>query len=183
MKRQFLCDIQSLMSVGFLLYLFMNDFLPGRLMFAAVVIQWCFMIGVNVSCVYVAPQNIPSAIALTHGNNVVLHRIIMPEPLLNVAQLIVQFAHHFSSTALYKHTYSQRSSTKYEREALFGRSSVTTSPCYTSCCKDDVLADLPWKDERGPSSIRRTLEPFQRQHWGHFWETGRSAFGLFQAHI
>ena len=38
--------------------------------------------------------------------------------------------------------------------------------------------DLPWKDERGPSSIRRTLEL-----WGNFWETGRSAYRLFRAHI
>ena len=29
--------------------------------------------------------------------------------------------------------------------------------------KEKALDDLPWKDERGPSSIRRTLEPFQRQ--------------------
>ena len=37
--------------------------------------------------------------------------------------------------------------------------------------KEEVLDDLPWKDERGPSSIRQTLEPFKRQHWGNFWET------------
>ena len=42
--------------------------------------------------------------------------------------------------------------------------------------------DLPWKDERGPSSVAQTLEPFQRQHWGHFWETGWSTYGLFRAH-
>ena len=36
-KRLFLCDMHSLMSVGFLMYLFMNDFLPICL-FAAVVI-------------------------------------------------------------------------------------------------------------------------------------------------
>ena len=30
MKRQFfLCDMHSLMSVGFLMYLFVNDILPG----------------------------------------------------------------------------------------------------------------------------------------------------------
>ena len=29
MKRQCLSDIHRLMSVGFLMYLFMNDFLPG----------------------------------------------------------------------------------------------------------------------------------------------------------
>ena len=29
--------------------------------------------------------------------------------------------------------------------------------------KEKALDDLPWKDETGPSSIRRTLEPFQRQ--------------------
>ena len=35
------------------------------------------------------------------------------------------------------------------------------------------------KDQRGPSSIRRTLEPFQRQCRENFWETGWSACGLF----
>ena len=41
MMRQFLCDMHSLMSVGFLLYLFMNDFLPECL-FAVVVILLMF---------------------------------------------------------------------------------------------------------------------------------------------
>ena len=36
MKRQFVCNLQSLMSVGFLMYLFMNDILPGCL-FAVVI--------------------------------------------------------------------------------------------------------------------------------------------------
>ena len=48
--------------------------------------------------------------------------------------------------------------------------------------KEETLDNLPWKDERGPSSIRRTMEPFQRRHWGNFWETGWSAYGLFRAH-
>ena len=34
--------------------------------------------------------------------------------------------------------------------------------------KEEALDDLPWKNEREPSSIRRTLEPFQRQCWGNF---------------
>ena len=45
-----------------------------------------------------------------------------------------------------------------------------------------ALGDLLWKDARGPSSIRWTLEPFQRQRWGNFWETGWSTYGLFRAH-
>ena len=48
--------------------------------------------------------------------------------------------------------------------------------------KEEALDDLPWKDERGPSSVRRTLELFQRQLWENFWETGWSAYGLFRAH-
>ena len=48
--------------------------------------------------------------------------------------------------------------------------------------KEEALDDLPWKDGRGPSSIRRTLELFQTQSWGNVWETGRSAYGLFRAH-
>ena len=35
-KRQFLCVVHSLLSAGFLMYLFMNDFLPGCL-FAVVI--------------------------------------------------------------------------------------------------------------------------------------------------
>ena len=37
--------------------------------------------------------------------------------------------------------------------------------------KEEALDDLPWTDERGPWSIRRALEPFQRRHWGNVWET------------
>ena len=48
--------------------------------------------------------------------------------------------------------------------------------------EEEALDDLPWKDERGPSSVRRTLEPFQRQRWDNFWETELSASGLFRAH-
>ena len=56
---------------NFLMFLSMNDFLPGCLF--AVVIK-CFMIGVNVWWVYLAPQNIPRAISLlTLGNKVVLY--------------------------------------------------------------------------------------------------------------
>ena len=48
--------------------------------------------------------------------------------------------------------------------------------------KEQALDDLPGKDERGPLSVRRTLEPFQRQRWGNFWETRWSEYGLFRAH-
>ena len=48
--------------------------------------------------------------------------------------------------------------------------------------KEKALDDLPRKDERGPSSIRRTLEAFQRRRWGNFWETEWSAYGLFRAY-
>ena len=55
------------------MFLSMNDFLPGCL-FAVVVIK-CFMIGVNVLLVYLAPHKIPHAISvLTLGNKVVLYR-------------------------------------------------------------------------------------------------------------
>ena len=43
-------------------------------------------------------------------------------------------------------------------------------------------SSLKGRDERGPSSIRRTLEPFQRQHWGNFRETGCSPYWLFWVH-
>ena len=41
-----LCDMHSLMPMGFFMFLSMNDFSPGRL-FAVVVIK-CFLSGVNV---------------------------------------------------------------------------------------------------------------------------------------
>ena len=41
---------------------------------------------------------------------------------------------------------------------------------------------LPWKDERGPSSIRRTLALLPRERWRNFSETGWSACGLYWAH-
>ena len=34
----------------------------------------------------------------------------------------------------------------------------------------------------GPSSVRWTLELFQRRRWANFWETGWSAYGLFRTH-
>ena len=56
--------------VCFVVVVSMNDFLPGCLF--AVVIK-CFMIGVNVWWVYLAPQNIPRVISvLTLGNKVIL---------------------------------------------------------------------------------------------------------------
>ena len=63
------------MPVGFFMFLSMNDFLPGCL-FAVVVIK-CFMNGVNVWWVYLAPPNIPRAISvLTLGNKVILYCIV-----------------------------------------------------------------------------------------------------------
>ena len=54
--------------------------------------------------------------------------------------------------------------------------------CRRDAWKEEALYDILWKDERGPSSIKRTLELLQRRHWGNFWETGWSAYGLFWAH-
>ena len=46
----------------------------------------------------------------------------------------------------------------------------------------DQLHDFPWKDERESSSVRRTLELFQRQLLEISWETRWNAYGLFRAH-
>ena len=48
--------------------------------------------------------------------------------------------------------------------------------------KEEALGNLPWKDERGSSSIRRTLESFHRQRCGNFWEIEQSSSGLSRAH-
>ena len=37
--------------------------------------------------------------------------------------------------------------------------------------------------KRNIGYLGQTLELFQRQHGGNFWEMGRSAYGLFQAQI
>ena len=56
----------------FLFFFFFN-----LILFAVVVIK-CFMIGVNVWGVYLAPQNIPRAISvLTLGNKVILYCIVL----------------------------------------------------------------------------------------------------------
>ena len=34
--------------------------------------------------------------------------------------------------------------------------------------EEESLDSLPWKDEKGPSSVRPKLDLFQRQRWGHF---------------
>ena len=43
-------------------------------------------------------------------------------------------------------------------------------------------AQQSWKDVKGPSSIRPTLELSQRQHWVNFWEMGWNAYRLPQGH-
>ena len=48
--------------------------------------------------------------------------------------------------------------------------------------KEKALDNLLSKDERGPSSIKRTLEPFQRRRWRNVSETEWSAYELFRAH-
>ena len=48
---------------------------------------------------------------------------------------------------------------------------------------EEVLDDLPSKDERGPSSTRRALEMFQTYRLGNFWETVWSAYRLFRARV
>ena len=75
-------------------------------------------------------------------------------------------------TAVGKRCFSQ----KYYRNSTNEMNPNWTLPCFN---KQDKINR---EDERGPSSIRRTLEPFQRQRWGNFWETGWSAYGLFRAH-
>ena len=48
--------------------------------------------------------------------------------------------------------------------------------CHISVQK--ALYDLPCKDKRGSSSIKWTLEAFQRWCWGKFWETGWTHMGF-----
>ena len=49
--------------------------------------------------------------------------------------------------------------------------------------KEEALDDLPWQDERGPSSVRRILEPFQRQRWGKTSEKRGGAHTGFSERI
>ena len=71
-----LCDMHSLMPVGFFMFLSMNDFLPGCL-FAVVSCNLMFYDWSEcVVKLYLAPQNIPHAIVLTLGNKVILYCIV-----------------------------------------------------------------------------------------------------------
>ena len=45
--------------------------------------------------------------------------------------------------------------------------------------KEEALNNLPWKNEKGPLSIRPTLELFQRQCRGNFWKIGLNFPGIF----
>ena len=49
--------------------------------------------------------------------------------------------------------------------------------------KEEAPDDIPWKEERAPSSVRRTLKPFQRQRWGNFWERRGEAHMGFSKRI
>ena len=49
---------------------------------------------------------------------------------------------------------------------------------YCHISVQEALYDLPCKGERGSSSIRWTLEPFQSWCWGKFWETGWMHMGF-----
>ena len=51
--------------------------------------------------------------------------------------------------------------------------------CSRKALKERALDDLPWKEERRPSWIRRTLEPFQRQRW----ETSERRSGVHMGFI
>lgn len=46
--------------------------------------------------------------------------------------------------------------------------------------EEEALDDLPWKDEKGPLSIRRTLELSQWQRWGNFERRGGAHMGFSQ---
>ena len=75
---------------------------------------------------------------------------------------------------------------KLRRKCSWNYFSVTGYSGFESTCvqliwKEEALDDLLWKDKRGSSSIRQTLEPLQRWNWGNCWEIGWSAYGLFQA--
>ena len=47
---------------------------------------------------------------------------------------------------------------------------------------EEALDDLPWKDERIPSSIRRIIWNCFKSMLRKFWETECSAYGLFRTH-
>ena len=93
---------------------------------------------------------------------------IRPQTLLKgwTAQLIVQFVHHFSSITLYKHTWSQRSSTKHKvlnsyvkREREKEREISST----TIICPDQKTTEEERRKRRQfPASHR----PWPGTHWG-----------------
>ena len=59
---------------------------------------------------------------------------------------------------------------------------ITPSLAWSRQAQKEEMLNNPWKGERGPSSIRPTLELFQRQRRGNISETGLSTYGLIRAH-
>ena len=125
-------------------------------------------------------QKVKSGMGSPDWNECVLHALDMPEWREMTEQLdwwaeqplqIVCFSEDLKCWGAWDTTYGHKAkditpSTAWKREEL----------------KEEELDDLPWKDERGPPSIRRILELFQTQQQGNFRETEWSACGLFQAH-
>ena len=75
-----------------------------------------------------------------------------------------------SSGLLLRRSEVLRSLRHYPRAQSQGHYTIDASK--REAWKEEALHDLPWKDERGQLSIRQTVELFQRQLWGNFWEAG-----------
>ena len=63
-----------------------------------------------------------------------------------------------------------RSLRHYLLEQTKLRTSLHWLPWGVRCRKWKCLMIFDGKDEKGTSTIKLTLEPFQRQYWGNFWE-------------
>ena len=82
-----------------------------------------------------------------------------------------------SCNKLRKHSHSQTSEI-----TILWHSPPPHPIFFCSVCLRGSARQSPLKGWQRALSIRWTLEPFQRQRWGNFYEMGWSAYGLFRAH-
>ena len=84
-------DASGIFSCCYLWITFYQDFVVAVVVVSVVVIK-CFMIGVTVWWVYLAPQNIPRAISvLTLGNKVILYCISLSWLVMNFVDVCIPF--------------------------------------------------------------------------------------------
>ena len=136
------------LDVSWISHVFIYEWLFTWLFVCCCCNQWCFMIGVSVWWVYLAPENIPSATVLTLGNEVVLYCSYVYLGVAWIAQWIERRTQAWSRSRGFESWQERR-----ENFLLRGQLSVLTlisvsvpPPCYRHCTHPTyvVLHEVTW---------------------------------------